>query len=107
VNVTPVNDPPVARPDTATTNEDTPVTIPVLGNDSDVDGDPLTVTGATVEPAQGSVVNPDGTLSFTPAPNFNGPAQITYTIDDGKAAPPPPSSPSRWRRSTTPRRPQR
>ncbi|WP_442771199.1 retention module-containing protein, partial [Zoogloea ramigera] len=85
VNVTPVNDPPVARPDTASTNEDTPVILPVLGNDSDADGDPLTVTNATVNPAQGSVViNPDGTLSFTPAPNFNGPAQITYTIDDGK-----------------------
>ncbi|MDD3327751.1 MAG: retention module-containing protein, partial [Zoogloea sp.] len=56
VNVTPVNDPPVAQPDTAATDEDTPVTFAVLGNDSDPDGDPLTVTAATVDPALGSVV---------------------------------------------------
>ncbi|WP_457747899.1 Ig-like domain-containing protein, partial [Sulfurimonas sp.] len=36
-----VNDNPVANPDTATTDEDTPVTINVLGNDTDVDGDTL------------------------------------------------------------------
>ncbi|NML27147.1 retention module-containing protein, partial [Zoogloea dura] len=85
VNVTPVNDPPVARPDAATTPEDTPVTVSVLGNDSDPEGNPLTVTGATVDPGRGSVtVNPDGTLSFTPAPNYNGPAVITYTISDGQ-----------------------
>ncbi|MCA0186969.1 MAG: retention module-containing protein, partial [Proteobacteria bacterium] len=85
VNVTPVNDPPVARPDLASTPEDTPVTVSVLGNDSDPEGNPLTVTGATVDPTRGSVtVNPDGTLSFTPAPNYNGPAVITYTISDGQ-----------------------
>ncbi|MGH1459803.1 MAG: Ig-like domain-containing protein, partial [Paracoccaceae bacterium] len=42
-----MNDPPVAEDDAATTDEDTPVTIDVLGNDTDVDGDPLTVTEAT------------------------------------------------------------
>jgi hypothetical protein len=66
VTVTPVNDQPVANPDTATTPENTPVTVSVLGNDSDPEGDPLTVTGATVDPTLGSVVvNPDGTLTFT------------------------------------------
>ncbi len=44
ISVTPVNDPPVARNDTITTNEDTPITISVLNNDSDVDGDTLIVT---------------------------------------------------------------
>ena len=45
IHVTCVNDAPVARDDTYTTNEDTPLVVPapgVLGNDSDVDGDPLT-----------------------------------------------------------------
>ncbi|MDD3327750.1 MAG: Ig-like domain-containing protein, partial [Zoogloea sp.] len=85
LNITGANVPPVAQPDTTATDEDTPVTFAVLGNDSDPDGDPLTVTAATVDPALGSVVvNPDGTLRFTPAPNVNGPVQITYTIDDGK-----------------------
>ncbi len=83
VTVTPVNDPPVAVNDVATTNEDQPVTIGVLGNDSDVDGDPLTVTAAT-SPNGTVVINPDGTISFTPNPNFNGPTTITYTISDGK-----------------------
>ena len=47
VTVTPVNDAPVAVDDAAATDEDTAVVIPVLGNDTDVDGDALTVTGAT------------------------------------------------------------
>ncbi|WP_347250360.1 retention module-containing protein, partial [Zoogloea sp.] len=85
VNVTPVNDAPIAAPDIATTPENTPVTVAVLGNDSDPEGNPLTVTGATVDPALGSVViNPDGTLTFTPANDFNGPVVITYTISDGQ-----------------------
>ncbi len=84
INVVGTNDGPVASPDTASTNEDTPVTFAVLGNDSDPDGDTLTVTGATVDPAKGTVtINPDGTLSFTPAANVNGPVTITYTISDG------------------------
>ncbi len=82
VTVNPVNDNPVAVDDSATTNEDTPLTIGVLTNDSDVDGDTLTVTSAT-SPNGTVVVNPDGTITFTPAANFNGPTTITYTISDG------------------------
>ena len=82
VTVTPVNDVPVAGNDTATTTEDAPVTIPVLANDRDADGNPLTVTNAT-SPNGTVVINPDGTITFTPAPNFNGPATITYTVSDG------------------------
>ena len=86
MTVNPVNDAPVANPNTAITNEDTPLAnINVLGNDTDVDGDTLTVTAATVPAAQGSVtINPDGTLNFTPAANYNGTAVISYTISDGK-----------------------
>ena len=83
VNVTPVNDPPVARPDTATTPEDTPVTVAVLGNDSDVDGNPLAVVSAS-SPNGTVVINPNGTITFTPDPNFNGPTTITYTVSDGQ-----------------------
>jgi large repetitive protein len=83
VTVTPVNDPPVANNDTTLTNEDTPVTIAVLGNDTDADGDPLTVTVAS-SPNGTVIINPDGTISFTPASNFNGPTTITYAISDGK-----------------------
>ncbi|EMI7337883.1 tandem-95 repeat protein, partial [Vibrio parahaemolyticus] len=84
VNVTPVNDAPVAKDDIATTQEDTAVTIDVLPNDSDVDGDELSIQSATVPEAQGKVEIVDGKLVFTPAENFNGHAEITYTVTDGQ-----------------------
>lgn len=83
VTVTPVNDAPLAVADTATTNEDTPVTIPVLDNDSDVDGDVLTVT-ISVTPIMGIVLaNPDGTISYTPDANEYGADSFVYALDDG------------------------
>ncbi|MGL1079994.1 tandem-95 repeat protein, partial [Vibrio parahaemolyticus] len=84
VNVTPVNDAPVAKDDIATTQEDTAVTIDVLPNDTDVDGDKLSIQSATVPEAQGKVEIVDGKLVFTPAENFNGHAEITYTVTDGQ-----------------------
>ncbi|ENJ1736745.1 tandem-95 repeat protein, partial [Vibrio parahaemolyticus] len=84
VNVTPVNDTPVAKDDIATTQEDTAVTIDVLPNDTDIDGDKLSIQSATVPEAQGKVEIVDGKLVFTPAENFNGHAEITYTVTDGQ-----------------------
>ncbi|EGQ8038379.1 tandem-95 repeat protein, partial [Vibrio parahaemolyticus] len=84
VNVTPVNDAPVAKNDISTTQEDTAVTIDVLSNDTDVDGDKLSIQSATVPEAQGKVEIVDGKLVFTPAENFNGQAEITYTVTDGE-----------------------
>ncbi|HCM0813590.1 TPA: tandem-95 repeat protein, partial [Vibrio parahaemolyticus] len=83
VDVTPVNDAPVAKDDIATTQEDTAVTIDVLPNDSDVDGDKLSIQSASVPEAQGKVEIVDGKLVFTPAENFHGDAEITYTLTDG------------------------
>ncbi len=84
VDVTPVNDAPVAKDDIATTQEDTAVTIDVLPNDSDVDGDKLSIESASVSKEQGTVEVVDGKLVFTPAENFNGDAEITYTVTDGQ-----------------------
>ncbi|WP_447752430.1 retention module-containing protein [Pseudomonas nicosulfuronedens] len=82
ITITPVNDNPVAVDDSANVREDQSVTIDVLQNDSDVDGDPLTVTGASA--GNGSVViNQDGTLSYTPKANFSGTDTITYQVSDG------------------------
>ncbi len=76
------NPPPLAVDDTATTRGNEPVRIPVLTNDSDPDGDPLTVTAATA--LNGTVtVNPDGTIDYQPNPTFAGTDRITYTISDG------------------------
>ncbi|MFH4574239.1 tandem-95 repeat protein, partial [Vibrio diabolicus] len=84
VDVTPVNDAPVAKDDTAITDEDTPVTIHVLPNDTDVDDDKLSIESASVPKEQGTVEVVDGKLVFTPAENFNGDAEITYTVTDGQ-----------------------
>ncbi|MFH0287258.1 tandem-95 repeat protein [Vibrio owensii] len=83
VTVNPANDAPIARDDSTTTDEDTPVTIDVLPNDSDVDGDTLTIVNASVPAEQGTVEIVDGKLVFTPAENFNGDATISYTVSDG------------------------
>ncbi|MFH4681973.1 tandem-95 repeat protein [Vibrio diabolicus] len=83
VDVTPVNDAPVATNDNAVTDEDTPVTIDVLPNDTDIDGEKLSIDSASVPSDQGTVEIVDGKLVFTPAENFNGDAEITYTVTDG------------------------
>ena len=85
VNIAPANDAPVALNDLASTPVNTPTTIAVLANDSDVDGNPLAVTTASVDPAFGTVtVNPNGTLAFNPANNVSGQVLISYTISDGQ-----------------------
>ncbi|WP_195157193.1 tandem-95 repeat protein, partial [Vibrio parahaemolyticus] len=84
VTVTPVNDSPVAVDDTVSTQEDTVVTIDVLPNDSDVDGDKLSIESASVPKEQGTVEVVNGKLVFTPAENFNGDVEITYTVTDGQ-----------------------
>ena len=83
VSVAAVNDLPVAIPDTATTTEETPVVVNVLGNDRDVEGDPLTVTAASA-PNGTVTINADGTLRYVPNANFFGTDTITYTISDGR-----------------------
>ncbi|MGL5011433.1 MAG: Ig-like domain-containing protein, partial [Paracoccaceae bacterium] len=83
VTVTPVNDAPVAVDDAASTPEDTSVIINVLGNDTDVDGDGLVVTGTPTSPNGTVVVNPNGTLTFTPTTDFTGTTTISYEISDG------------------------
>ncbi|MDP4270063.1 MAG: Ig-like domain-containing protein, partial [Bacteroidota bacterium] len=83
VTVTPVNDAPIAVNDYATTSEDSPKVINVLTNDSDVDGNALTITSVSV-PTKGTVVvNGDGTITYTPNANANGNDSFTYTISDG------------------------
>ena len=83
VSVTPVNDLPVAANDTAATDEDSPVTISVLGNDGDPDGDILTVTSAGPAGNGGVVVHLDGTVTYTPDANFCGVDTFAYTVSDG------------------------
>ena len=82
VTITPVNDPPVAANDTASTLEDTAATVNVLGNDSDLEGDALAVTGVT-QAVHGAVTFNAGSVTYTPAANYFGADSFTYTIGDG------------------------
>ncbi|MEP1261530.1 MAG: Ig-like domain-containing protein, partial [Rhizobiaceae bacterium] len=81
VNVTPVNDAPVATSTPATTPEDTPVSGVI--SMSDADGDSLTASGGD-GPDHGSVsVNSDGSWTYTPELNFEGSDSFTIIVDDG------------------------
>ena len=86
ITVTAVNDPPTAVADSYSTNEDTPLSIVppgVLGNDADVDGDTLTVTGYT-SPDNGTLyMGPRGNFTYTPTANFNGTCSFNYEASDG------------------------
>jgi len=84
ITVTPVNDAPVATSDAYATAEDTTLTIVapgVLANDADVDGSPRAVLVAG--PSRGTLsLNLDGSFTYTPALNYNGPDAFTYRADD-------------------------
>ncbi|WP_371153421.1 Hint domain-containing protein [Jannaschia sp. 2305UL9-9] len=84
IGVTPVNDDPVANDDNGSAVEDGgAVVVNLIGNDTDVDGDTLTIDSFG-QPANGTVVdNGDGTVSYTPDPDFNGEDSFTYTVTDG------------------------
>jgi Ca2+-binding RTX toxin-like protein len=86
ISVTAVNDPPVAGADSASTNEDVVLSIPIatlLANDSDVDGGTLSIT--SVQGAvNGTVAIVGSNVVFTPNLHHSGPASFTYTLSDGQ-----------------------
>jgi VCBS repeat-containing protein len=77
------NNPPVAANDSATTKASTAVTVNVLNNDTDPDGDALTVS-AIGAPAHGSVSNNGTSITYTPTAGYTGSDTFTYTVGDGK-----------------------
>ncbi|WP_143751911.1 Ig-like domain-containing protein, partial [Maribacter sp. 4U21] len=86
VTVNPQSDAPVVTDDTATVDEDNPVTVDILANDNDnadggsIDASSVSITGS---PANGTVViNPDGTVTYTPNADFNGTDSFTYQVCD-------------------------
>ncbi|MDO8788210.1 MAG: VCBS domain-containing protein [Sulfuritalea sp.] len=86
ITVTGTNDAPVANDDALTAIEDTPVIFTaaqLLGNDTDVDLDTLTIASVTSGVGGTAVLNGDGTVTFTPNASFTGTADFTYTATDG------------------------
>jgi hypothetical protein len=83
---TPTNQPPVANSDSATTAQNTAVTLEastLLANDTDPNGDSLSLTEVS-NAVNGSVTFSDGNVIFTPSTNFTGNASFDYSISDGK-----------------------
>jgi hypothetical protein len=86
------NNAPAALADSFTVNEDGSISIDVLSNDTDLDGDSLTITavdgqsiaeGGSVNVSNGSVTLTNGQLVFSPSANYNGPVNFSYTVSDG------------------------
>ncbi len=83
LTLAPVNDPPVAADDARATAAGTPVSVPVTANDTDIDGDPLTVSGNTA-PASGTATCSGTACTYTPQDGFSGSDAFTYTVADGQ-----------------------
>jgi len=71
-----------ANDDEATTQEDTPVSVPVLANDGDPSGEVLTIA-LVGKPNSGSAAIVDSSITYRPTTNFNGADAFTYTVSDG------------------------
>jgi hypothetical protein len=79
ITVNPVNDPPTANAQNLSTNEDVPLAVTLTG--SDPEGSALTFT--TGAPVNGTLTGTGAARTFTPTPNYSGPASFTFTVNDG------------------------
>ena len=81
ITINQTNGPPTAAADTATTDENTPVTIAVLSNDSDPDGDTLSIASVG-SPAHGTTAISGSSVVYTPLQDYYGSDSFTYRIND-------------------------
>ena len=78
------NQAPHAVDDSATTNQNSPITIDVLANDSDPDGDTLTISNLS-QAGNGTVaLNANNTLTYSPNTGFQGTDSFSYAVSDGR-----------------------
>ncbi|MFL5710820.1 MAG: Ig-like domain-containing protein [Chloroflexota bacterium] len=86
VTITPVNDAPVTADDSVTVTFDGPaVPVDVLGNDTDVESDPLLITGVGTVPKGTVIITGGGTeLTYQPSAGSNGSDTFSYTVSDGQ-----------------------
>lgn len=85
ITVTPRNDTPVAVGELFTMNEDNVLATQLLSNDSDIDGDTLSLNTTPVTDANNGtlILNTDGTFTYTPNENFHGVDSFVYEVTDG------------------------
>ena len=91
IEVTPVNDTPMAAAQAVTTEEDAAVTVTLSGSDPDGDALDFAVAGAPSHGSLGAVtpVSPtSATVRYTPSPDFNGGDAFTFTVEDGTTTSP-------------------
>ncbi|MFY8297651.1 tandem-95 repeat protein [Pseudoalteromonas sp. SS15] len=85
LKITPVADAPITQDDSASTNEDTAITINLLSNDSDAEGDMVaSSTSIVTQPTLGSVSVNNGVATYTPNKDVNGTDTFTYTVSDAE-----------------------
>ena len=80
ITVNPVNDPPVASPNSAILAEDSFAMVGLPA--TDIDGDPLTYSIVT-GPAHGALSGSGNSRTYTPAANYHGPDSFTFKASDG------------------------
>jgi VCBS repeat-containing protein len=86
INVTSVNDAPVALDDAVVTDEDVSVLIDVLANDTDVEDGLPGINNITVGPSNGVAAIQAGIINYTPNADWNGVDSFTYEVIDSNGA---------------------
>jgi VCBS repeat-containing protein len=87
INISPVNDAPIAHDDFFNGAEDSNLQGNILTNDSDIDGDALTVTASTFATEHGNVtIATNGDFTYTPNAGYNGDDSFGYTVTDSDGA---------------------
>lgn len=82
IKVNSVNDPPIAVDDEVSTQEDTPITIEVLTNDYDIEGNSISIQSISTIDNGSLTINTNESISFYPDTNFVGTTHFNYTISD-------------------------
>ncbi len=82
VEVVPVDDPPQAFPDAASTTQNQAVVVNAAANDTDPEDDPLAVS-AVGDPTHGAASVVEGKVRFEPPHDFTGTSTMAYTVSDG------------------------
>ncbi|RLF51404.1 MAG: hypothetical protein DRN11_02815 [Thermoplasmata archaeon] len=87
VTILAINDSPIANDDYVITNEDTPVVIDVLANDTDVEDGVPELNAIISQPSHGiATINPNGTITYEPNANYYGEDSFIYEVIDSDGA---------------------